>query len=222
MTIEASKGSDMYFAGHPYSQFYSSSKNQFFAKGIYPFRGENETIEGLLMRTVFHETMQAAERKASFDPQCCVESFKQSGHRIWLETQGNNDRTYVGRQEHRISVALLSEMISHLNQKGWPAVGGSKSTSRPYIVHSTPTVNKFTEGLVLTLSRLFQEILGYAPTGYLPEEQIKLGYMVVKLLKISWSTASLSTDNAIWKQKYQFGKSRKKGWVLGSDIYKPC
>ena len=112
MTMESFQSTHANNAGHLYTQFYPLSKNQFFAKGIYPFKHENETIEGLAMRTVSHEIMQACEHRERFDPATCVESLKLSGYRITLEVEGNDHRTYGVRQEHRISLALFGAMVS--------------------------------------------------------------------------------------------------------------
>ena len=100
LTMESYQSTHTNNAGHLYTPIYPLSKNQFFAKGIYPFQRENKPIEGLVMRTVSHEIMQACERRERFDPVSCVVSLKLSGNRIALELEGNNDRIYGVRQEH--------------------------------------------------------------------------------------------------------------------------
>src|SRR5437016_1503709 len=164
LAMESYQGTNINNAGHLFTQFYPLSKNQFFAKGIYPFQRENGPIEGLAMRTVSHEIMQACEHRERFDPVDCILSFKLSGNRVALELEGNDDRTYGVRQEHRISLALFGAMVSIFQIREWPAIGFPRDY-RPYIVHPTSLLNKFTQHVFFTWSRFFQEILGSAPPG---------------------------------------------------------
>ena len=218
MTMESFQSTRANNAGHLYTQFYPLSKNQFFAKGIYPFQNENETIEGLAMRTVSHEIMRACERRERFDPVACVVSLKLSGNRIALELEGNDDRTYGVRQEHRISFALFGAMVSIFQVRKWPAIDFPEAY-RPYVVHPTSLMNKFTQNVFFTWSRFFQEILGSAPAGYLSTDQRKLACLAAIVMRNCWGASQLSRHSVIWKGKYDFGRkeSGPHGAVTGSN-----
>jgi hypothetical protein len=94
-------------------------------------------------------------------------------------------------------------------------IGGPQTSNKPYFVHPTRIVNRFTQEIVFTYARLFQEILGFAKRGYLPPEQIKLGYAIVKLLKISWGAANLEREPSIWQKEYRVGRKNDGPLVLG-------
>jgi len=221
MTITAVPGSDMYYSGHVYSQYYASIKNQDFANGYYPYQGKNEEIESLLAQDTDLRTREMAERRKRIDKEVIAESFNRSGHRITTATRGNDSRTFGVRQEHRMKLPLWGEVTAVANGRGWPKFGGSLETAAPtvfpFIVHPTRLVNQFTEGVFLTLTRVFLEILGSADPGYVLLEQQKLGTLVAKLLKISWGTADLERENSIWKDKYKYGKYGNGEMVLGSE-----
>lgn len=194
----------------------------FFAKGIYPFQGENEVIEGLAMTTVSHEIMQAAEHRSRFNREACVESFKRSGHRINGELEGNDNRTYWVREEHRISISLLGQIIALFNAKDWPTIG-YRGTHLPYVILPTPIVNKFTQNVVFNWSCFFQEALGSGPPGYLSTEHRKLATLAAMMIKVSWGTGALSQHRAIWKERYRYGTKNEKGpqgEVTGLPSYK--
>ena len=217
MTIEANPNSQMYKAGHLYIQFYPSSKNQFFGAGHYPYKGENETPEFLLQQNIIIQMMEAATRQKMFDEEVATESLNRSGYRIALETEGNDDRDYGARREDRVSWDLLLTLAERMKES---PIGGPQTSNKPYFVHPTRIVNRFTQEIVFTYARLFQEILGFAKRGYLPPEQIKLGYAIVKLLKISWGTANLEREPSIWQKEYRVGRKNDGPLVLGIVPYK--
>ena len=55
MIIEILKNKDSYQIDYFFSQFYFSSKNQFFMNDIYFFQGINKMIKDFLMKMIFHE-----------------------------------------------------------------------------------------------------------------------------------------------------------------------
>lgn len=98
------------------------------------------------------------------------------GHSFPQSYPSSKIHIYTGRQEHRVSIALLDTMVSILNQRMRPTTSDSKH-DRPHVVHPIQLVNQLTEGIILTCPRLFQKILCYASTGYLPEEE-KIGIYI--------------------------------------------
>jgi len=115
-------------------------------------------------------------------------------------------------------LALFGAMVSIFQVRKWPAIGCPEDY-RPYIVHPTSLLNKFTQHVFFTWSRFFQEIIGSMPAGYLSADQRKLANLAAKVMRNAWGASQLRRYPVIWKGTYDFGRREggPHGTVTGSN-----
>jgi hypothetical protein len=100
-------------------------------------------------------------------------------------------------------MALPRAIVTGFEDRQWLKIGYPQE-HRPFVVQRTAEINKFTKNVFFTWCRLYQEILGYSQPGPLPEEQQKLGYLVIKVMRNSKGLANLTRETVIWKGSYNY------------------
>ena len=191
--------------GIAYSQFYLAIKNEFSAScGLYPWPGKYQFLEYLQLPDIFVKTMLATEHgKVRFTRQDCNESYMRTGRRIMLNTRGNDKRSYGTRQEHRISLSLLGEVVSQLKEMDWPTFGKVDKAALPFFILPTTLLNEFTFELVKTYARWTQEILAQDSKRSLIEPERKMVQVLMQLLRTSYNVSDLKRSAIIWKDKFR-------------------
>ena len=119
-----------------YSQYYLVIKNESSASyEIYPWPEKCQNLEYLQLPDVFVKSMMATEYgKIRFTSQDCNEWDMKTGRRILLNTQRNDRRSYGVRQEYRISISLLGEVIGQLKEMSWPSFGQMNEDALPFFI----------------------------------------------------------------------------------------
>jgi hypothetical protein len=209
MTFSGARCGLLRRAGLIYSQFYGMNKLQFDAKKHFPWEDAEDTLSMMAMDEIYREAMRATMGTRPISMPMCRQSYNHSGRRFMLAVRGNDDKSWGAREEHRLSLALLMEIISELQSRGNPELRRRK-TRKQFYVFETKVVNRFTELVTLPIARWFQEVLGMAPEGRLGQDRQKLAILLSFLLKGSYSSTLLRRYPFLYLKKLKGDESKKE------------
>jgi hypothetical protein len=171
--------------------------------GKYVFDSDNDSMEAMALDKITLDMIQKNSKGTKIDQGSCREAFNKNGRRFLLGTRSFDDRHWGARVEHRVTLSLFLEIIAEMERWGSPKVySGLSGDGRPFIVHETADVNKFTEIHVLNLCRWYQYILATVAEGEFCADRQKLARLVAELVKVSINTAPLKRKPALWKDTY--------------------
>jgi hypothetical protein len=114
MTIASKYGSLAYKAGLIYSQFYSLIKVPFDAAKVYIFN--NEALENLALDPAYVRALRHVSGAVSFSPKVCEISYLHSKSRANVNLEDNRWRSYGVREEHRLSMRAVEEIVRQWRQ----------------------------------------------------------------------------------------------------------
>ena len=183
-----------------YSQFYWMGKTQGDALGRYPWDIEDDTMTMMALDDDYKEAYRSAVGAQRVDINTCRGSYNHCGRRVMLGVRLNDERSWGGREEHRITLKLFRAIDAELERRGYPEFR-ARRTPKPFYVHQTETVNMFTESIVLPRARWYQEILGMSGEGQLGVDRQKLAIMASLLLKCAYGSALIEIYPTLWEKK---------------------
>jgi hypothetical protein len=206
MTLAGRAKSVIRRGGLMYSQFYGMIKEQFDAAKHYPWDENDDTMVMMALDEDYKEALRSVVGSEQVDMEVCRESYNHCGRRVVLGLRMNDGRSWGVREEHRMSLNLAMAVNAELRSRGEPRIreGG---TVDGFYVHWTRNINLFTEIIVLTLARWYQEILGTSNEGDLGVDRQKLAVMVSLLLKNSYGSGLLGRHPTLWEKR---NKDEKK------------
>jgi hypothetical protein len=202
LTITGRKRSMIRRGGLLHSQFYAMHKLQFDAMKHFPWDDGDDTMAMMALDKIYREALRATMGAKAMNMKECRQSFNRSGRRYMLGSRMNDDRSWGGREEHRMSLPLMFAVGSELRRRGDPELRPEKSRFQFY-VHPTKIVNQFSEAVTLPIASWYQETLGMAPEGMLGIDHQKLAILQCFLLKNAYGNSLLSRYPILWKKGIQ-------------------
>jgi hypothetical protein len=114
MTITSQYGTFAYKKGLIYTQFYSLVKTPFDASKTFPF--QNEAMENLALDPGYVKTLKHVGGARTFSPAVCENSYLHSKARADAALNHYKRRSLGVREEHRVSLSLLQEVVVRWHQ----------------------------------------------------------------------------------------------------------
>jgi len=217
LTITGRKNSMIRKGGLIHSQFYMMMKLQFEAAKHFLWDDDDDTMAMMGVDSVYREALRAAVGARVMDMKECRRSYNHCGRRFMLGVRTNDTRSWGGREEHRMTLALLMAVNAELQSRENPEIR-PKETRTQFYVHRTSVVNRFIESVTLPLARWYQEVLGMAPEGTLGIDRQKLAILICLLVKNSYGGALLEKYSLIWEKKIRRGDEREEYGLGLKDI----
>ena len=198
ITITGKKGSMIRKGGLMHSQFYGMGKLQFDANKHFPWDDGDDTMAILALDNHYRDALRSTMGAKTIDLSECRRSYNHCGRRYVIGTRTNDDQSWGGREEHRMSLTLTQAVNSELHCRGNPELR-RKETRTQFYVHPTKIINMFSEVVALPIASWYQQTLGMAPEGMLGMDHQKLAILQCLLLKNSYWCSPLSQISLLWK-----------------------
>ena len=221
ITIAGPKGSMIRRGGLMYSQFYMNNKRLYEAAKNFPWNDGDDTMAVMVLDPTYREALRATMGSKAVDDEMCRRSYNHSGRRYIMASRLTHNQSCSAREEHRMSLTLFKAVMAEWNHQGNPELRRPEDRIQ-YFVHSTETVNTFSEMVTLPIASWYQATLGMAERGMLGIDRQKLAVMQCFLLKAAWGNFPLSRSPLLWTKKHrgEDDKEIKVGLGLKESIEK--
>ena len=221
MTIAGPKESMIRRGGLMYSQFYMNNKRLYEAAKNFPWNDGDDTMAVMVLDPTYREALRATMGSKAVDDEMCRRSYNHSGRRYIMASRLTHNQSCSAREEHRMSLTLFEAVVAEWHGRGKPELRRSEDRIQ-YFVHSTATINTFSEMVALPIASWYQATLGMAERGMLGIDRQKLAVMQCFLLKAAWGNAPLSRSPLLWAKKHrgEDGKEMRVGLGLKECIEK--
>jgi hypothetical protein len=196
LTILTAKKSKARASGLIYSQFYNSIKEMTDAAQSHPF--DNSGLESLALDRDIFKTFQSTARSHNHHIGVIRDSYLHSKARVHASLEGSMQKSFGTREEHRMSLTLLRQLID-----SWKATG--VYDQRIQLGHRVPFYTIPTFHFLLFLRAninkfawAFEYTLATCEPNYISWERTKLMVLFLRYLRLSIGSQNLAAESVIW------------------------
>lgn len=208
MSMTPTIHSELRNAGLLYSQFYSITHESFKAGGTYPF--DNVALEGLAVDSELASSWLNVGGGSKWDMKCVRNAYIASKNRCRMAILSDCGKSFGIREEHRVSLTLLSKIRSELQSMNFEEMTTPiHQNQRPFWVQNTPDTMLFLQNNINKYAYAFEFTLSQTPNNSMISwEHTRFMVMLLRVLRLSYGGGLLNKEAGLWHDE-------KKGGIWG-------
>ena len=187
--------------GLVYSQFYANIKTPFDDSKVYVF--DNEAVENLALDPGYIRSLQQQGGGATFSENVCKGSYLHSKGRAFSNLRDNERRSYGIREEHRISLTMMDEILAQWDE--WDLYDDSIDDARPplpYYIVPSQELFAFLRAQINKYCFLFEHTLAHTARTYsLPETMVMV--IALRALRFCYGSSMLCRESLLYKDRWE-------------------
>ena len=206
-----------------YSQFYALIKTPFDTSKVYVF--DNEALENLALDPGYIQSLQQEGGGITFSKGVCEFGYLHSKKRAHANLVDNQWKSYGIREEHRISLTMMEEIIQQWHQ--WDLYDGeidAAPSPLPYYVVATKELLGFLSAQINKYCFLFEHVLAHTARTYsLPETIVMV--TALRALRFCYGSNLLQRESLLYKDRWETIRNQKSVVKEGlgmQDTMKRC
>ncbi|KAF2626745.1 hypothetical protein BU25DRAFT_342766 [Macroventuria anomochaeta] len=213
-TLFAAPGGKERSDGLVYSQFYGLIKTPFDTSKAYVF--QQDALENLVLDPSYVCSVQQEGGATIFSEAVCKKAYLHMKQRAHVNLQDNQCRSYGIREEHRISLTMMEEIVSQWKQQDLYSTASSEATERPlpYYIVPTKELFGFLHAQINKYCFLFEHT--YAHTfGPVSHPQSAVMLVALRALRFCYSSNILAQESLLYKDRWEKDEEQQKVVVEG-------
>ncbi|OBT51006.1 hypothetical protein VE04_09284 [Pseudogymnoascus sp. 24MN13] len=199
-TVATNRQSQAYHDGYVYGQFYNVVKAPFDAAKIYVFG--NDGLENIALDPAYVKGLHKAGGATAFSQEASLKSYLHSKTRAHENIASGMHKSYGIREEHRLSLTLVDEILMWL--EAWGGALGLETKPAPapapipYYIIPSVDLFQFLRAQMNKHCLLFEYVLsGTRETHSLPEFIVMV--LALRALRHSYGSAPIEQEPMLYK-----------------------
>ena len=190
-----------------YSQFYALIKTPFDTSKVYVF--DNESLENLALDPGYIRSLQQEGGGITFSKGVCEFGYLHSKKRAHANLVDNQWRSYGIREEHRISLTMMEEIVQQWRQ--WDLYDDeidAAPSPLPYYIVPTKELLGFLYAQINKYCFLFEHVLAHTAMTYsLPETIVMV--TALRALRFCYGSNLLQRESLLHKDRWESLRNEK-------------
>jgi hypothetical protein len=196
MTVLTAKKSKARRSNLIYSQYYPSLKEFTDAAQSHPF--DNSAIESLGVDRHIFKAFQSTARSQNHHIGAIEQAYLNSKARVHAGLEGSMQKSFGTREEHRMSLTLLRQLIDSWKATGVYDKSVELQQQAPFYIIPTFHMMHFLRFNINKFAWAFEHTLATCQPDYISWEKTKLMVLFLRYLRLSIGCQNLPAESAVW------------------------